>query len=74
MLALSLEKPQTSLFMDFVFFLNLVFVYTVVFSVHLDLIRLNQRPMGHIAHLQFKSINTYDYIITMIKKRKKTHY
>ena len=32
--------------------------------------------MGHIAHLrkQFKSINTYDYIITLIKKRKKKHY
>ena len=32
----------------------------------------NKRPMGHIAHLrkQFKSINTYDYIITMIKGRK----
>ena len=30
--------------------------------------------MGHIAHLrkQFKSINTYDYIITRIKRRKKT--
>ena len=30
--------------------------------------------MGHIAHLrkQFKSINTYDYIITLIKRRKKT--
>ena len=29
--------------------------------------------MGHIAHLrkQFKSINTYDYIITMIKRRNK---
>ena len=35
---------------------------------------LNKRPMGHIAHLrkQFKSINTYDYIITLIKRRKKT--
>ena len=35
---------------------------------------INKRPMGHIAHLrkQFKSINTYDYIITMIKRRKKT--
>ena len=35
----------------------------------------NKRPMGHIAHLrkQFKSINTYDYIITMIKKRKKIY-
>ena len=34
----------------------------------------NKRPMGHIAHLrkQFKSINTYDYIITLIKRRKKT--
>ena len=32
--------------------------------------------MGHIAHLrkQFKSINTYDYIITLIKRRKKTLY
>ena len=31
--------------------------------------------MGHIAHLrkQFKSINTYDYIITLIKRRK-NHY
>ena len=34
----------------------------------------NKRPMGHIAHLRkpFKSINTYDYIITLIKRRKKT--
>ena len=33
----------------------------------------NKRPMGHIAHLrkQLKSINTYDYIITLIKRRKK---
>ena len=34
----------------------------------------DKRPMGHmIAHLrkQFKSINTYDYIITLIKRRKK---
>ena len=33
----------------------------------------NKRPMGHIAHLrkQIKSINTYDNIITLIKKRKK---
>ena len=32
----------------------------------------NKRPMGHIAHLrkQFKSINTYDYIMTLIKRRK----
>ena len=34
----------------------------------------NKRPTGHMAHLrkQFKSINTYDYIITLIKRRKKT--
>ena len=34
---------------------------------------LNKKPMGHIAHLrkQFKSINTYHYIITLIKRRKK---
>ena len=33
----------------------------------------NKRPMGHIAHLrkQFKSLNKYDYIITLIKRRKK---
>ena len=31
--------------------------------------------MGHIAHLrkQFKSLNTYDYIITLIKRRKKNN-
>ena len=35
--------------------------------------KMNKRPMGHITHLrkQFKSINTYDYIITLIKRRKK---
>ena len=37
--------------------------------------KVNKRPMGNIAHLrkQFKSINTYDYIITLIKRRK-SHY
>ena len=32
----------------------------------------DKRPMGHIAHLrrQFKSINTYGCIITLIKRRK----
>ena len=32
--------------------------------------------MGHIAHLRklFKSINTYDYIITLIKTRRKKNY
>ena len=40
---------------------------------HFDSNVLNKRPMGHIAHLrkQFKSINTNDYIITLIKRRKK---
>ena len=32
----------------------------------------NKKPMGHIAHLRkmFKSMNTYDYIITLISRRK----
>ena len=32
----------------------------------------NKRPMGQIAHRrkQFKSINTYNYIITLIRRRK----
>ena len=36
----------------------------------------NKKPISHIAHLrkQFKSINTYDYIITLIERRKKNHY
>ena len=36
----------------------------------------NKRSMGHIAHLrkQFKSNNTYNYILTLIKRRKKTRY
>ena len=35
--------------------------------------RENKRPMDHIAHLrkQFKSINTHDYIITLIKRRRR---
>ena len=51
-------------------FLNDMKVY--IFKVTKD--KHNKRPMGHIAHLrkQFKSINTYDYIITLIKRRKKT--
>ena len=38
--------------------------------------KLNKRPMGHIAHLrkQFKSLNKYDYIITLIQRIKKTLY
>ena len=44
-----------------------------------SVVKYNKRPMhmGHIVHLrkQFKSINTYDYIITLIKRRrKKKHY
>ena len=33
----------------------------------------DKRPMGHVAHLrkQLKSVNTYDFIITLIKKGKK---
>ena len=33
---------------------------------------INKRPMGHMAHLrkQFKAINTYDYIITLVKRKK----
>ena len=36
----------------------------------------NKRSKGHIAHLrkQFKSINTYDYIIALIKRRKNHYY
>ena len=34
----------------------------------------NKRPIRHIAHLrkQFKSINTYDYSLTLIKRKKNT--
>ena len=36
-------------------------------------LKSNKRPMGHIAYLrkQFKSIITYDYIMKLIKRRKK---
>ena len=46
--------------------LNLPFIYSYL--------NRNKRLMGHIAHLrkQLKTINTYDYIITLIKRRKKT--
>ena len=39
--------------------------------VPLPLNSMNKRPMGHIPHLRkiFKSINTYDYIIRVIKRR-----
>ena len=37
-----------------------------------NFLKQNKRPMGHIPHLRklFKSINTHDYIITLIKRRK----
>ena len=37
---------------------------------------INKRLIGHIAHLrkQLKSINTYDYIITLIKRSKKPFF
>ena len=40
-------------------------------NVYIVCVYINKRPMGHIAHLrkQFKLINTYDYIITLIKRR-----
>ena len=42
-------------------------------QVHAE--NLNKRPMGHIAHLrkQFNSINTYEYIITLIRRRRKNY-
>ena len=48
--------------------------YMFIFDIFTSEANLKKRPMGHIAHLrkQFKSINTYDYIITLIKRRKKT--
>ena len=42
------------------------------FKLSYPLFKPNKRPLGHIAHIrkQFKSINTYDYIIMLIKWRK----
>ena len=50
--------------------------YTANESLKNKMVIQNKRPMGHIAHLrkQFKSINTYDYIITLIKRRKKINF
>ena len=41
-----------------------------------DMMKVNKRPMGHIAHLrkQFKSLNKYDYIISLIQRIKKKLY
>ena len=51
------------------------FLIVLIWSLLREKVQIkNKRPMGHIAHLrkQFKSINTIDYIITLIKRRKKT--
>ena len=47
--------------------------HAIIYIMKYPLLNKNKRPMGHIAHLrnQFKSINTYDYIITLIKRRRK---
>ena len=45
-------------------------------NASLPMLRKHKMPMGHIAHLrkQFKSINTYDYIITLIKRKKNINF
>ena len=47
------------------------FLYNAFYTIKVNIL-INKRPMGHIAHLrkQVKSINTYDYIIKLIKRRK----
>ena len=54
-------------------FLYNLTVVQIVSKTTISSHKINKRPMGHIAHLrkQFKSINTYDNIITLIKKTKK---
>ena len=58
--------------------LNIIHMYLIIYLILIWLIGLsdldkNKRPMGHFAHLrkQFNSINIYDYIITLIKRRRK---
>ena len=59
-----------------------LFTYNICWRIHLFFTLIfhgkmkYKSSMGHIAHLRkhFKSINTYDYIITLIERRKKTHY
>ena len=62
----------------FLFCLN-VCIFVLTFEISFRPMQIEadtkKRSIGHIAHLinQFKSINTYDYVITLMK-RKKTHY
>ena len=48
-----------------------MFFLTLSYFLNNNIWKKNKRPMGHIAHLrkQFKSIKTYGYIITLIKRR-----
>ena len=52
-----------------IFWIQLVHEIQTISS---NTIKENKRPIGHIAHLRkhFKSINTFDYIIMLIKRRK----
>ena len=52
-------------------------IFIILMSKSFDpLIIKSKRPMGHITHLrqQFKSINTYDFIIMLIWEKKPKHY
>ena len=68
---------QTLRFLEFkkqLITLQIAYIWKAWFQTNVYSTKLinNKRPMGHIAHLrkQFKSINTYDYIIALIKRRK----
>ena len=47
---------------------------TLIMRYHICI--TNKRPMGHITHLRnhFKSINTFDYIITLIREENNHYY
>ena len=55
---------------------NIEFIWELCIYGGVERPNKNKRLMGNIAHLrkQFKSINTYDYIITLIKRRKKINF
>ena len=59
----------------FCMYTYIIVIYQNVYD-EFDVINDNKRPMGHIAHLrkQFKSLNKYNLIITLIKRRKKKLY
>ena len=63
------QKGNKMFYLNINFFLKYTSTYSLKKWKELE----NKRPMGHIAHLrkQFKSINTYDYVIMLIKRRKK---